>query len=125
MKPTKRGKVEKVLTPEQEAIHKKVADQERERHNAHVRKFCPPGRKFYCYANSNDSQWPRYDTLPTLEEVEEHKALKWSGGMIGSASSSLGGFVLTGIHHDSRVIEFEYVLETDEDGRVNTYAPWF
>lgn len=77
----------------------------------------PPNQKFYSYTNLTDESWHRYDTLPTLEQLEKAKAIRWNARITALAAVSFGSFCVTGIHFDGRVIEFEYVH--DEKGLYN------
>lgn len=80
----------------------------------------PPNKRFFSWTNKDEDKWNRYEELPTVESVASKNAMRWTNGMIGAASSKLGSFVLVAIHHESRVIEFEYVYT---DGKL--YSPTF
>jgi hypothetical protein len=73
----------------------------------------PPNTRFFSCTNKDDAKWHRYEQMPTDEFLEQKKAIPWSGGMIGSAASSLGSFIVVAVHKDYRVIEFEYLYEND------------
>lgn len=110
---------------EQNAKHEKDLQRIREA-TAQLLKAKPPGVKFYCITNKTDEDWYRLDSMPTEEKMEQRKAIVWTGGMIGAAASHFGSFVLTGIHHGGKVIEFEYVYEhMDDPLKTKLYNPSF
>jgi hypothetical protein len=110
---------------EQDERHERDLQYRRER-TAKLLKEKPPGVKFYSITARNDEDWYRLNEIPSIEVMEKRKAIVWTGGMIGAAASHFGSFVITGIHHGGRVIEFEYVYEhLDDPIKTQLYCPLF
>jgi hypothetical protein len=117
-RPTNREMTGKPRDPAEVALEEQMAREE-------LLKKHPPNKKFYSFTTMDDTSWRRYDALPTVELLDEKKAIVWTGGLIGGAAGNLGSFIVTGIHHGGRVIEFEFAYKTDSDGHLVVYNPTF
>jgi hypothetical protein len=98
------GAAAQQMKEEAEARHKE------ERYQALLVR-CPPDKSFYSYSVPSDRNWRRVEELPSVEHLEQVGAEQWTGGMIGAAAGFIESFVVTGMHHDSRVLEFKYVYK--------------
>lgn len=88
---------------------RKRADEFRDR----LRRF-PPGVKFYTYDQPKQQTFKRCDTLPTVEELDLAGAGPVTAELIDHMSGQLRNFKLVGIHHEGRVVEFEYIYQNDQ-----------
>lgn len=118
-------KKSEMTVAQQNERHEKDLQQRREQ-TANLLKKNPPGVKFFAITAKDDEDWFRLSAMPSEEKIESRKAIVWTGGMIGAAASHFGSFVLTGIHHGGKVIEFEYQYEhMDDPLKTKLYNPWF
>lgn len=86
------------------------ADNFRER----LRRF-PPNVKFYAYDQPRKQTFKRCDVLPTVEELDADNAGPITAELVAHMRHQpLCNFKLTGIHHDGRVVEFEYIYQNDQ-----------
>lgn len=98
-------------------VNQQVINDLRERAEAfrsRLRRY-PPGVKFYAYDVPKDQSFCRSNALPTIQELDDAGAGPVTAELIAHMSKqpALCNFKLTGIFHDSRVVEFEYIYKND------------
>jgi hypothetical protein len=74
----------------------------------------PPGVRFYAYDEPKGQTFRRRDTLPAVEELDAAGAGPITAELIGHMGRQFANFKLVGLHHDGRVVEFEYIYLNDQ-----------
>lgn len=88
-----------------------------------MRKAYPPGRRYFSYILPNDEDYRMLDALPTAEQMDELKAMRLTGGMLGFMTNGRA-LIPVAMHHNSRVVEFEFDLVVNKVGDTELYEPF-